>query len=142
MLLKNVIIFSKSHADKNMEDITDTLLYHVVPGLVKTNMMSNDDVITTASPLKSTIRVNTYYNPSKVVTANCVRVKSADHQTKNGVVHIVEKLLEPVTDTLLEYIKTNPDLSDFSKGEPRTCSLVLYSPRSTLSFIISRPMMT
>lgn len=115
MLLKNVIIFSKSHADKNMEDITDTLLYHVVPGLVKTNMMSNDDVITTASPLKSTIRVNTYYNPSKVVTANCVRVKSADHQTKNGVVHIVEKLLEPVTDTLLEYIKTNPDLSDFSK---------------------------
>ncbi|GAB1610675.1 transforming growth factor-beta-induced protein ig-h3-like [Argonauta hians] len=115
MQLKNVIIFSKSHEDKNLEDITDTLLNHIVPGLVKTTIMSNDEVLTTTSPLKTTIRVNTYYTPSKVVTANCVRVQSTNHQTKHGVVHIVEKVLDPVTGNMLDYIRSNPDLSDFDR---------------------------
>ena len=49
------------------------------------------------------------------MTANCIKVTSPNLQATNGVIHVVEKIINPVSDTLLDQITSHPDLS-FLKG--------------------------
>ena len=49
------------------------------------------------------------------MTANCAPVLSPDHQATNGIVHVVDRVLEPVEDTLHDVITDHPQLSMFRK---------------------------
>ncbi|CAC5399146.1 TGFBI [Mytilus coruscus] len=47
----------------------------------------------------------------QLMTANCIKVKSRDAVATNGVINVVEEVLEPVSETLMEIISSDPEMS-------------------------------
>lgn len=109
--LTNVVIVSKPSAIKYMDDIRALLLSHMVPGVIRSSNMYNNQLVPTGSPFKSSIRINFYNHPVKMMTANCIKVTSPNLQATNGVVYIVEKIINPGSDSLLDQITSHPELS-------------------------------
>lgn len=50
------------------------------------------------------------------MTANCIKVKSRDAVATNGVINVVEEVLEPVSETLMEIISSDPEMSYMKTG--------------------------
>lgn len=50
------------------------------------------------------------------MTANCITVTSRDKVATNGVIHTVEKVLEPVSQTLLDIVSSDPEMSYLKTG--------------------------
>lgn len=50
------------------------------------------------------------------MTANCKRVSSRNNLATNGVIHVVEELLQPVTKSLTDIVSSNPQLSYLKTG--------------------------
>ena len=53
----------------------------------------------------------------QMMTANCKEVVSPDNQADNGIVHVVDGVLEPAEDTLSDMISTRPELSTLKTSE-------------------------
>ena len=49
----------------------------------------------------------------KVVMANCARVTSADHMAKDGLVHMVDKVLLPATRNVVDLMRTELKTGSF-----------------------------
>lgn len=64
--MTNVVIVSKPSAIKYMDDIRALLLSHMVPGVIRSSNMYNNQLVPTGSPFKSSIRINFYNHPVKV----------------------------------------------------------------------------
>ncbi|KAH3815464.1 transforming growth factor-beta-induced protein ig-h3-like isoform X1 [Dreissena polymorpha] len=107
----SVEIVSQEISDSVIEDTRNILLGHVAVGRLTSSRLTDDMIVETASPLKSSIRINTYEQPKKLVTANCKPITSTDNIAINGVVHVVSDVLMPVTSSLLDIVKKNPELS-------------------------------
>ncbi|KAL4236692.1 hypothetical protein ACF0H5_005076 [Mactra antiquata] len=108
----SVVMVSQDITNSMIDDARNLLLGHMVVGRVTSSKFDNDQLLETASPHGAYVRMNVYSGyPKKVITANCQRVTSVDNIADNGVIHIVENVLKPVTDTLLDLIKKNPELS-------------------------------
>ena len=56
------------------------------------------------------------------MTANCMEVVSADNQASNGVVHVVDGVLEPAEETLSDMIRSRPELSTLKTCKSRNVS--------------------
>ncbi|XP_078577360.1 transforming growth factor-beta-induced protein ig-h3-like [Branchiostoma floridae x Branchiostoma japonicum] len=89
------------------EVLNRVLLYHIVPKVLKSDSLQNNKVITTAN--NSTVRVNVYQNleagQDKVTTINGSPVYKEDQLAENGVLHVVDKVLFPLTTgTALQYL--------------------------------------
>ena len=52
----------------------------------------------------------------QLMTANCQKITKADNMATNGVVHVIDNVLTPVGDTILNLISKNPDLSTLKTG--------------------------
>ncbi|CAH1773771.1 unnamed protein product, partial [Owenia fusiformis] len=109
------------HADRNMVMVTkddnevinkleQLISNHIVTGVYKTGDLLDEQILNTTNPL-STLRINIYHRPKKLITANCVPISGANKRATNGVVHVVDKVLEPVSLTLLEIISKNPQFT-------------------------------
>lgn len=66
----------------------------------------------------NTIRFNIYptRNYGKMLTANCYKLVKKDNLATNGIVHVIDGVLNPVTQSVLEIVAEHPDLSHFYKG--------------------------
>ncbi|KAK3781061.1 hypothetical protein RRG08_046364 [Elysia crispata] len=93
------------------ERVRSGLLGHVISGARRSSSFSDEEVVETGAMDATAIRVNFFYTPQKVMTANCVPVVSRDNRGSNGVIHTVERLLPEVAESLMDMIKTRPDLS-------------------------------
>ena len=74
--------------------LTDILKYHVIAGKVMSSNLSNSQVVTTLSGKFVTVSINAngiFINQSKVIVANI--------ETDNGVVHVLDVVLVPLTPT-------------------------------------------
>jgi len=107
----NVIMVSQKLQQTVVEDTRNVLLGHVTLGRYTSPQLADDQLVATASPFKTSIRINTYETPVKLMTANCRKLTSVDNMATNGVVHVVDGVLTPVGDTLLELVSKNPELS-------------------------------
>ncbi|XP_052257921.1 transforming growth factor-beta-induced protein ig-h3-like isoform X2 [Dreissena polymorpha] len=107
----SVVIVSQEISNSVIEDTRNILLGHVAVGRLTSSRLTDDMIVETASPLKSSIRINTYEQPKKLVTANCKPITSTDNIAINGVVHVVSDVLMPVTGSILDLVKKNPELS-------------------------------
>jgi len=108
-LESNVVIVSPNTMNmaNNMQEI---LLAHIVPKTRTSSRLSDEELVSTIDPgIK--IRVNFYSTPRQLMTANCVPVVSQDNLAENGVVHIVNDVLWPVTDTIADIVTRDPQLS-------------------------------
>ena len=55
----------------------------------------------------------------QITTANCQKITKVDNIATNGVVHVVDSVLTPVGDTLLNLVSKNPELSTLKTGRDR-----------------------
>ena len=64
--------------------------------------MHDEDVISTMAEGGDTKLRITMYNtyPKKTVMANCARLVSSDHFSSNGVVHMVDRVIQPARHTI------------------------------------------
>ncbi|XP_064486579.1 transforming growth factor-beta-induced protein ig-h3-like [Ornithodoros turicata] len=88
----------------------DTVKNHVVKGMIMSSDLTDEMVLETVNG-RSSIRINEFYNPGKVLTANCVPVVSYDNVAQNGVVHVVDETLPAPSRTLYEIINQNAQFS-------------------------------
>ena len=52
--------------------------------------------------------------------ANCARVTSRDHYSTNGVVHIVDRVILPATQTIAEIVQNDVQLRSLRKALEKT----------------------
>ncbi|CAH1251438.1 transforming growth factor-beta-induced protein ig-h3-like [Branchiostoma lanceolatum] len=98
------------------EVLNRVLLYHIIPKELKSGSLQNNKVIKTAN--NSTVRVNVYENQEagqdKVTTINGSPVYKKDQLAENGVLHVVDKVLFPLTKgTALQYL--TQDMATYSQ---------------------------
>ena len=76
----------------DIPQLTNILLHHVVQGTVMSNMLSNNQVVTTLNGTDVTVTIN-----SNGVFIDNAQVTVADIPADNGVVHVVDAVLLPTT---------------------------------------------
>lgn len=95
-----------------VSDASDLVLSHVTGGILTTTTLEDEQTITSANSKSSTIRINFYdMVDNGVMTANCKRVSSRNNLATNGVIHVVDEVLQPVTKSLTDIVSSNPQLS-------------------------------
>lgn len=104
-----VLMVSQPLIDTMISDLKAMLLGHLTPEVYTSSRLNDEQLIDTASPYKNKIRINFYDN--ELMTANCIKVKSRDAVATNGVINVVEEVLEPVSETLMEIISSDPEMS-------------------------------
>lgn len=62
----------------------------------------------------SSVRVNFYHAPGeRLMTANCARLTSVNNYATNGIVHVVDRMIRPVTKTLAQLLAQDSQFSVF-----------------------------
>ena len=59
----------------------------------------------------ATLRINTYSTVPPAATVNCARMVSVNQHSTFGVVHSIDKVLQPVTKSLAELLVSDPRFS-------------------------------
>uniref|UniRef100_A0A0K2U317 Midline fasciclinlike [Tribolium castaneum] n=1 Tax=Lepeophtheirus salmonis TaxID=72036 RepID=A0A0K2U317_LEPSM len=88
---------------------------HIVDGFVDSSDVHDENVfpsVEDASKIRMTV-YNTY--PKKTWMANCAKVISQNNYAKNGIVHVVDKVIRPVKSTILELLGSDPQFEEFKK---------------------------
>ena len=99
---------------QELPSLKEVLLGHLVPSMLSTNSMSDEGEVETMATSGSKIRITVYNTfPQKVVMANCARVTSADHMAKDGLVHMVDKVLLPATRNVVDLMRTELKTGSF-----------------------------
>jgi uncharacterized surface protein with fasciclin (FAS1) repeats len=89
-----------------LEDLTAVLAYHVLGSKVVSSAVPTSDTVKT---LQGT---NLYASKnSNGVFVNGIKVKTADIQADNGVIHVISNVLFPPTDNIAELAGDEPNLS-------------------------------
>merc|ERR1712154_404381 len=81
----------------DVELLKKVLLYHVIPGVVKSSDITDD--LTAASAEGSELRANVYYKSqlyNGYITVNGKQVKYPDIKASNGIIHIMKDVIYPI----------------------------------------------
>ncbi len=92
--------------------LTQVLTYHVVAGRALASSLSNNQDLTTLQG--GTVRVLTGPPLQLQGVANTVNITATDIVAKNGVIHVIDAVLDPVppvTQNIVELAVATPDLS-------------------------------
>lgn len=54
------------------------------------------------------------FSSAKVVTVNCARIINANQVAKNGVVHVIDRVIRSVGNTIKDYLESDEELSTFT----------------------------
>ncbi len=87
-----------------MGELTDILLYHVVPGEALSTDLSDGQMIATVNGKDITVTID-----NGNVFINNALVTAADITTDNGVVHVIDAVLLPPAFTVVDVIVESPD---------------------------------
>merc|ERR1712055_419122 len=109
--------FAKLPADlvatlmEDTELLKKVLLYHVVSGSVMSKDITNDQTVVSVEG--TNLRANIYLKSDYYdgfVTVNGARVKTADIEASNGVIHMVTNVIYPLIpqETIADLISTDP----------------------------------
>ncbi|XP_003747224.1 transforming growth factor-beta-induced protein ig-h3 [Galendromus occidentalis] len=109
--------------DKNEVSPADMANSHMVEGYYQLADLVDEQKIVTLDG-KSSIRFNEFYNPHKVLTANCVPIVAADNFHKNGVVHVVDGTLPTPSKSVKEILANDPKFETFNEILSRSGELL------------------
>jgi uncharacterized surface protein with fasciclin (FAS1) repeats len=76
---------------ENIEDLQSVLTYHVVPGAITSDQLTDGMQVVTVNGETITFNVN----PDGVTINGSANIAIADIETSNGVVHVIESVLLP-----------------------------------------------
>jgi transforming growth factor-beta-induced protein len=104
--------FKKFVPSPTCGDLTQILLYHVVPQFLPTKRFVNDSKYPTLREGKS-VRLNVYKCPifNNVTTVNGVKIVEKNIYATNGVLQKINKVLCPPEGTIAQLVSNNPDFS-------------------------------
>lgn len=92
---------------------------HIVPDVVTMEDVENEQLLVTKYENR-TIRMNIFPRPpsarkddesSYLYTANCAPLSKVDQEAENGIVHVVDRVLMPVTKSLMALIREREDMA-------------------------------
>lgn len=95
------------------------VLGHIVPEVISMEDVENEQLLVTKYE-NSTIRMNIFPKPPTnrkedespyLFTANCAPIVKTDQEAENGIVHVIDRVLMPVTKTLMELIRERSDMA-------------------------------
>merc|ERR1712032_1237266 len=93
--------FAKLPADlvTDTELLKTVLLYHVVPGKITSDKVTNGAVVSTVegSSVRASVTKKNYYGGSATIKINDSKVVKADVMASNGVIHFIDSVLLPPT---------------------------------------------
>ncbi|KDR10948.1 transforming growth factor-beta-induced protein ig-h3-like [Zootermopsis nevadensis] len=107
--------FARRRRETGMEgtSMRDIVLGHMVPGLYDMSELVNEQVLYSDNA-NSSVRVNFYHAPGeRLMTANCARLTSVNNYATNGIVHVVDRMIRPVTKTLAQLLAQDSQFSVF-----------------------------
>lgn len=104
-------------------DTNDLVSHHIVNGLYKTGDFHNNMVLSTVNN-ESTIRINVYHYPEKMITANCAPITMPNNFASNAVIHLVGRVIPKPTSTILSLIENDPRFTIFMS---RKCSRLSFT---------------
>lgn len=87
---------------------------HMVRGIRLTTELHDEQLLDTEDP-DAKIRINLYSAPSRVYTANCVRLVSSNNYAQQGVIHMLDGVMKPATKTIAQLLEDEPHFSSFRK---------------------------
>ncbi|KAG8178932.1 hypothetical protein JTE90_024906 [Oedothorax gibbosus] len=129
------------HQDRIRPDkklvLQNLLTDHMVSGFHKMDDFRDRQLIQAAHQ-DSHIRMNVYHVPEKVVTANCVPVLSGDHFARNGIIHVIEKVLPVPSRSVADIIAGDSQFSVL-KGLLSRAGLVQTLRNTNRTFTIFAP---
>jgi len=124
--------YTADRAHDNDLDITDNEVYrrkraadddavehminsHLHEGFLYTGDFRDEQVLKTLAP-SSSIRINIYRQTvPPIMTANCARITTANQHSSNGVIHTLDRVLQPATLTIADVISSDPQFTTLKK---------------------------
>ncbi|XP_071520134.1 transforming growth factor-beta-induced protein ig-h3-like [Panulirus ornatus] len=95
-------------------DTQGLILSHMSSGIYYASDLHDEQVLHSMTE-NSTLRINTYSTNPPAATVNCARLVSVNQHSTNGVVHTVDKVLQPVTKSLADLISSDRQFSILKK---------------------------
>ncbi|XP_070990763.1 periostin isoform X1 [Oncorhynchus clarkii lewisi] len=92
-------------------ELYNALHYHMVNRRMLTKDLKNDKYITSMYNNMG-LYINHYSNG--IVTVNCARIIHGNQVATNGVVHVIDRVITAVGNTIKDILEVNEDLSSFS----------------------------
>lgn len=100
----------------------DLILNHIVPEVINIEDIENEQLLVTEYK-NYTIRMNIFPRPpgksrddddndySYRYTANCAPLTKVNQEAENGIVHVIDRVLTPVTKTIMELLRERNDMA-------------------------------
>ncbi|XP_050737011.1 periostin-like isoform X2 [Eriocheir sinensis] len=86
------------------------VMAHATEGVLYASDLRDEQVLPSMME-GATLRINTYSTQPPAATVNCARMVSVNQHSTHGVVHSIDKVLQPVTKSLAELITSDPQFS-------------------------------
>lgn len=92
---------------------------HIIPEIISIEDIENEQLLVSAYE-NTTIRMNIFPRPPGSrkqdespyrYTANCAPISKYDQEAENGLIHVVDRVLMPVTKSLLQLVRDRSDMA-------------------------------
>lgn len=123
LLESNLVVLPGSRARRATEASGVTtksiIMSHIVPEIVNIEDVENEQLLVSAFE-NTTIRMNIFPRPPGSqkdddspyrYTANCAPISKVDQEAENGIVHVIERVLMPVTKSLMDLVRERSDMA-------------------------------
>lgn len=94
------------------------IMSHIVPEVINIEDIENEQLLVTNYE-NTTIRMNIFPRPpgsrseegAYRYTANCAPISKFDQEAENGIVHMIDRVLMPVTKSIMELVRERSDMA-------------------------------
>jgi uncharacterized surface protein with fasciclin (FAS1) repeats len=96
--------------------LEDVLAGHLAPGLHSLAHLPADSLLPAAAPSGPRVRITRYGARHEAVLANCARLTATDQHAANGLVHTVDRVLEPAQESILSILQADSQFTSLVSG--------------------------
>lgn len=124
-LEQNLVVLPLSRRRRSPKDVSgvttkDLIKSHIVDDVINIEDIENEQILV-SKYANTTIRMNIFPKPPGSssgedeypyrYTANCAPITKPNQEAENGIVHVIDRVLTPVTKTIIELVKERSDMA-------------------------------
>jgi len=95
-------------------DMTDLLTAHIAEGIHYANALKDEQILA-GKWSDSSVRINIYGSSPPLMTANCARVEGPQLPALSGIIHTVDRVVKPATQTIWALLQADDQFSTLRK---------------------------